>query len=191
MDAILSPHPSTPPAVPLRLRASVARTPNGELTLRYVLEASAAEIRVPAAAAKPGQKHLLWQHTCFEAFVTLAPGGPYHELNLSPSGEWAAYHFSAYREGQPLPADALSPEIATTRGAERLELTARVPLASLSPAYVDAPIFLALCGVVEDVNGGISYFALRHVSEKADFHHAEGFTLRLEPPKRVGEGSAA
>jgi hypothetical protein len=182
MDAILSPHPAAPPAVPLRLRAGVTRSREGDLLLRFVLEAPLAQIRVPAAVALPGQQHQLWRHTCFEAFVTLAPGGPYHELNLSPSGEWAAYGFTRYREGKPLPPDTLAPGIATAVTGERLELTARIPLDRLSEDYGSAPVHLALSGVVEDERGGLSYFALRHVTEKPDFHHGEGFTLRLDPP---------
>jgi hypothetical protein len=183
MDAILSPHPSTPPEGKHRLRASATRTRAGDLALRYVLEGPLSEIRVPPAVDRPGQKHLLWQHTCFEAFVTLAPGGPYHELNLSPSGEWAAYGFHAHRQGGPLAADAIAPEIATVTSADRLALTALIPLARLSERYVEAPIHVALSGVVEDVRGSLAYFALHHVGEKADFHHPEGFTLRLDPPK--------
>jgi len=180
MDAILAPHPTTPPAVRLRLRAAAERA-GLELVLRYVLEAPLAGIRVPAPAP-PRPKHLLWQHTCFEAFVALAPGGPYHELNLSPSGEFAVYAFRAYREGEPLAPDALSPGIVTTRAPDRLELAARIPLARLSASYEKASIHVALSAVIEDASGGIAYFAAHHAAQKADFHHAAGFTLRLDPP---------
>jgi hypothetical protein len=182
LDAILCPHPSTQPGSSLRLRAGARRSPEGDLLLRFVLEAPMAQIRVPPAVSRPGPKHLLWQHTCFEAFVALEPGGPYHELNLSPSGEWAVYGFSRYREGEALPPDTLAPGIATSASPDRLELTASIPLERLSKDYASAPIHLALCGVVEDVRGGISHFALRHLGEKPDFHHAESFTLRLDPP---------
>lgn len=183
MEALLAPHPSTPPPCALVLRAGATRSRSGQLVLRYVLEAPLSGLRVPPPAAWPGPKHLLWQHTCFEAFVTLAPGGPYHELNLSPSGDWAAYAFGSYRLGEPLPPDALSPGIVATASPDRLELAAGIPLARLSEAYARAPIHVALCGVVEDVRGGLSYFALHHAGGQADFHHAAGFTLRLDPPK--------
>jgi hypothetical protein len=180
--APLRPHPATLPRVPTSLEVDVERTAGGDLFLRYVLDAPMAEIRVPPRAPVLQQRHLLWQHTCFEAFIALEKGGPYHELNLSPSGEWAVYAFEAYRAGAWLPGDALAPGIALTSGPGRLELAARVPLASLSDAHVQAPLWLALSAVVEDVRGAISYFALHHVGETPDFHHAEGFTLRLDAP---------
>jgi hypothetical protein len=178
----LRPHPATPPRVPIGLVVDVERTAGGELALRYALEAPLAEIRIPARAALPQQRHLLWQHTCFEAFVALAKGGPYHELNLSPSGDWAVYAFEAYREGAPLPGDALAPGIACSTTPGRLELSARIPLSSLSDSSAAAPLQLALSAVIEDVRGSISYFALHHAHEAPDFHHAEGFTLRLDAP---------
>ena len=41
----------------------------------------------------------LWRHTCFEAFIAAAVRPEYWEYNLSPSGAWAAYHFTGYRAG--------------------------------------------------------------------------------------------
>jgi hypothetical protein len=41
----------------------------------------------------------LWRRSCFEAFIGHGGGPDYWEYNFSPSGAWAAYHFSAYREG--------------------------------------------------------------------------------------------
>jgi hypothetical protein len=38
----------------------------------------------------------LWRQTCFEAFIGAA-SARYCEYNFSPSGAWAAYHFSGYR----------------------------------------------------------------------------------------------
>jgi hypothetical protein len=180
MDAILSPHPATPPSVRMRLRAAANRV-GDELVLRYVLEAPLDALRIPPP--KPARpKHMLWRHTCFEAFVALVPGGPYHELNLSPSGEFAVYAFSTYRQNEPLAEDAISPGIVTTATRDGLELTARVALAPLSPGYEKAAVHVALSAVVEDASGGIVHFAAHHAGDQADFHHAAGFTLRLDPP---------
>jgi len=182
VQALLLPHPSAPPALPLRLHAEAERSRSGELLLRYVLEAALARIRLPALVARPAARDLLWQHTCFEAFVTLAPGGPYHEINLSSSGDWAVYAFRAYREAAPQPPEALAPIVTTAASEDRLELSARIPLAALSAAYLREPIHLALSAVIEAADGGLSYLALHHPAEKPDFHHKGSFTLRLDRP---------
>ncbi len=183
LEAVLTPHPATPPRAGHRVRATVERSREGELALHYALRGPLAEVRIPAPVAAPRQQHLLWQHTCFEAFLALARGGPYHELNFSPSGAWAAYAFRAYREGAPLASDAVEPEIAARTTEGGMVLTARLALGRLEEAYVEAPLHLALCAVIEDTQGDLSYFALHHPGQQADFHHAAGFTLRLDPPR--------
>jgi hypothetical protein len=75
--------------------------------------------------------HGLWEHTCFEAFVAADGAAAYHEMNLAPSGAWAAFAFRGYRDGGPLSDPALAPGIAVRREAGRLLLDAR---ASRSPA---------------------------------------------------------
>ena len=38
---------------------------------------------------------------------------------------------------------------------------------------------IALAAVIEDENGGLSYWALRHPPGKPDFHHPNGFALEV------------
>ena len=57
------------------------------------------------APAPPVRTDGLWRHTCFEAFIAPAGSSEYWEYNFSPSGAWAAYHFTAYRTGM-TPLDA-------------------------------------------------------------------------------------
>ena len=40
---------------------------------------------------------------------------------------------------------------------------------------------LGLSVVVEDTNGGMSYWALAHPPGKPDFHHPDGFTCEFSP----------
>ncbi len=53
---------------------------------------------MPVAAAN-ARSDGLWRHTCFEAFIRASSDIGYYELNFSPSGQWAAYQFSGYRNG--------------------------------------------------------------------------------------------
>jgi hypothetical protein len=183
---ILEPHPATPPGAAFRITAEAARESEGFLAFRFGVEGPVTGLEVPAPVDGPQQRHLLWKHTCFEAFVAATPGGPYHELNFSPSGDWAHYAFRAYREGGWVEGDGVAPGIQVERGPARFALSARIPLAGLSPDLVSAPLHVALSGVLEEKGGRISYWALHHPAAQADFHHAAAFTLRLDPPTREG-----
>jgi hypothetical protein len=171
-------HPDHPTAAVRGIRVDVARAPD-TLALTYGLDGDLDAIRVPPPA-EPSIVQGLWEHTCFELFVAADGAAAYHELNLSPSGAWAAFAFRAYRDGGPLADTALAPQITTRREAGRLVLDARLPLTPLSPAYLGARLRLGLTAVVEDVLGGRSYWALRHPPGRPDFHHRDGFALVLE-----------
>jgi hypothetical protein len=40
---------------------------------------------------------------------------------------------------------------------------------------------VALAAIVEDDQGTLTYWALRHPAGKPDFHHAEAFALQVDP----------
>jgi hypothetical protein len=140
------------------------------LTAAYRIEGALERLRIPAPrTAAPAER--LWQHTCCELFIADVGSGAYREFNFSPSGDWAAYAFRSYRDGASF---ALKdPRIAVRRAPERLELDASVPV---EPAHVR----IALCVVVEDAEGALSYWALRHAPGKPDFHHRDAFALELD-----------
>jgi len=123
----------------------------------------------------------LWEHTCFEAFVAIEDAAPYLEFNLSPSGEWAAHSFRDYRDGALLADDTLAPRIACEIGGQHLEVAARLHIDRLTAAHPSAAFRIGLCAVVESADGALSYWALRHPLTRPDFHHRDGFALRMEP----------
>jgi len=174
----LVPHPDHPARALRRLSVDVTRAPEA-LAVAYTLEGDLDALRIPAPAA-PAIVHGLWEHTCFEAFVAADGDAAYHEMNLAPSGAWAAFAFRGYRDGGPLSDPALAPGIAVRREPGRLLLDARVPLARLSSAYPAARLRVALTAVVEAADGGRSFWALRHPAGRPDFHHHDGFALVLE-----------
>ncbi len=100
-----------------------------------------------------------------------------------PSGAWALHEFRAYRDGTVLDDVALAPAIAVETSPRSLALAATVPLARWPRSYRERPLRLGLAAVVEDVNGGLSFWALRHVASRPDFHDPEARTLRLAPPE--------
>lgn len=172
-------HPHAPSHAVNAVTAHATRTPDGKLSLSYSLLGDPARMRLPTPVpARIGWK--LWRHTCCEVFLRSKGGTSYHEFNFSPSGEWTAYAFSRYREGAPLADETLNPQIAVESAKDRLDLYALVDLGRLSPEYLRAPLAVALAVIVEDVNGALSYWALRHAPGQPDFHHAESFALEMD-----------
>jgi hypothetical protein len=157
-------HPESPGRAVRGIHIEAQRK-SGSLLLTYRIEGKTADVLLPPKGLRP-----LWQHTCCEAFVA-RPGSPaYHEFNFSPSGDWAAYAFTDYRQGGPV--DAPDPGIDVRTLPEMLELKA-----SIAPA--PGRLLLALAAVIEERDGALTYWALRHASGKPDFHHRAAFVLEL------------
>ncbi len=171
-------HPHSPSRVAGVVTADVARTPDGKLSLHYALQGDVRHMNVPPPAP-PRIGWKLWRRTCCEVFVR-AGGEAYHELNFSPSGEWAAYAFSGYREGTALVDEALNPQIAVESRDGRLDLYALVDLPRLAPAYARGRLRLGLAVIIAEETGGMSYWALKHAPGKPDFHHRDAFALGLD-----------
>ncbi len=183
-------HAATGSLAVRRIGVRVRRTPDGALAVRYALEGDLSRLRVPPPRP-PRIADRLWEHTCCEIFVAREGSPAYHEFNLAPSGEWAAHAFARYRDGAPLADEALDPRVTVRSAAEKLQLDAVIRLDRLSPMHVGAPLALGLSVVVEDANGGLSYWALKHSPGKPDFHHPEAFALALGPAAAGTAGDRA
>ena len=94
----LTPHATSPQTAAERLVVEVARGEQDCLQLNFRLSGDIGALVLPAPAASV-RADGLWRHTCFEAFVAAAGPREYWEFNFSPSGAWAAYHFTGYRAG--------------------------------------------------------------------------------------------
>ena len=165
-SAALSPHPDTPCAALRSIEVVVEQASAHLLAVTFGLEGNIDALRIPAPRA-PRIADGLWRHTCCEIFIAHAAG--YREYNLSPSGEWAAYEFRAYRDGGPVQTRA--PGIRVARSERRLQLAAQVEAAGRR---------IAIAAVIEAADGSLSYWALRHAPGKPDFHHPSAFALELD-----------
>lgn len=172
-------HPATPAPIVRALEAQANWQADGTLTLAYRLWGDMARLLVPQGQGAQ-RTDLLWEHTCFEAFVALPGETAYREFNFSPSGQWAAYSFSDYRQRDEDVALGTAPQIDTRLFAGRLEMDVRIAAPSL-PASAGA-LQLGLSAVLEAadvVDGSHSYWALKHPAARPDFHHHDAFTLHL------------
>ena len=165
-----------------QLAVQVSRPAPGILAVSYVLAIDPEQLCLPPLAA-PVRADALWRRTCFEAFISPGGGDGYFEFNVSPSGQWAAYAFKAYRLGMRNAEVPEPPRIESETGAEAFKLTARVSLAA-RPRLADARFWrLGLSAILEHPSGGKSYWALAHPAGKPDFHHPDSFTLELSAPE--------
>jgi hypothetical protein len=177
MQLNLVPHPATPPAdPPFTVWASVdhlsALGVVATTNIWFGIGAPADRFVIPEAE-EPGRRDELWSTTCFEAFLRAEGEDSYRECNFAPSGDWAAYDFSSYRQGMAA-AEIAEPYI---RMEDNMRWWALGATIAVDP---DDGWHLGLSAVLEEKDGTKSYWALAHCDpEKPDFHLADCFVAKL------------
>jgi hypothetical protein len=177
-DALLTAHPATPSAHVRSVTAHVQFDRATGLSLRFILTGELDLLSIPSAGAVR-RSDRLWEHTCFEAFVSGEGGVGYLEFNLAPSRQWAGYGFAGYRQRDES-WTAPTPRIEVVRTVATLEMHAQIPLDAFRPLCPSRMLRLGLTAVVEARDGSLSYWALAHPPGRPDFHHADGFVLGLD-----------
>ncbi|MEA3062129.1 MAG: hypothetical protein QOJ94_1910 [Sphingomonadales bacterium] len=175
METTLRADPAYPCDPIEAIEVAVDRVSSTRVQFRYVVIGDISRLRIPPPAP-PLRTPRLWEATCFEAFLRAEGEDSYLELNFAPSGQWAAFAFTHYRRGMtdaPLPA---APDIWVRRNTDRLELQATV-----SPGLGAGPYAMNVAAILENVDGGRSFWAARHPDEGPDFHHPGCFLDRLPP----------
>jgi len=173
----LSCHPLTPTEAVDAIQVRFDLAPRGSLTLDFRLWGDPRRLRIPKPQPS-GHVDGLWAHTCFEAFAAVAGDAAYREFNFSPSGQWASYVFRDYR-ARTATATLLPPlQVTPRRTPDGVELEARIPPRALAPSG-GARLQIGLSAVVEDRDGTLSYWALRHPAGRPDFHHRHTFAVEL------------
>jgi hypothetical protein len=158
-----------------RIEVAVTRPHPAQLGLRYQVSGEIERLRLPEPAELERADEL-WKATCFEAFL-LAPDGPYVELNFAPSLRWAAYRFDGYRAGMRNAEDVQPPwgmEARSNPAEFTFDIDMDLPILTEASGWK-----LALSAVIEETDGGKSYWALAHPPGKPDFHHPDSFVLDL------------
>src|SRR5689334_3335291 len=103
MQFNLVPHTSTPPADPpfkvwVNVEHAASLAAVATTNLWFGVGAPADRFVIPAVG-QPERTDELWKTTCFEAFLRPLGETSYLEWNFAPSGQWASYEFSDYRDG--------------------------------------------------------------------------------------------
>lgn len=177
MQLNLVPHPTTLPLNrDMKLWASVDHAAafgrTATVNIWFGVQAPLAGFAIPHSD-EPGRSDELWRTTCFEIFLRQSGAQSYREWNFAPSGDWAAYDFTSYREGMAAASVDAAPYI-------RLEdnLTWWAFGATIS-VEADRQWEFNLSAVIEERDGAKSYWALGHPPEKPDFHDPDCFVARL------------
>ena len=176
-------HPSSPSAAVRGVTASARIGGAGKLAVRFALDADMQRVVLPTLK-RSARADELWRHTCFEVFVALPDSDAYCELNFSPSGEWAMYGFVGYRRGMTPIEVKRPPRVAVRPTGRGLVLEAVTYLDELPMPQPGSPLRVGVSAVIEETDGGLTYWALAHPSALPDFHHRLGFVLPVGIPAR-------
>ena len=187
--AVLARHSQTGACVVQGVEARVCLAENVTFTLTYLVKGDMTRLRIPPPRS-PCSAGGLWQHTCFEVFIAEKGQPSYWEFNFSPSGEWTAYAFKSYRVGGAIENRSLQPEIVVRSAANIIELGAIVRLDRLAAIKLQSPLRMGLSAVIEENDGRLSYWALKHPPGKPDFHHPDAFALSIDPSDMDGGGDS-
>ncbi|WP_310467375.1 DOMON-like domain-containing protein [Sphingomonas sp.] len=178
MQFTLVPHPSTPPATAaLKLWVNIDHAaklgPVATTNIWFGVGAPAERFVIPKLT-EPWRADELWRTTCFEAFLRPVGEDAYREWNFAPSGNWAAYDFSSHREGMARAEVGAPPYVRMEDNFTWWAVGATIA------TDAEQPWQLGLSAVLEEQDGGESYWALAHPpGDTPDFHHPDCFTARL------------
>jgi hypothetical protein len=158
------------------MTVDVSRRSN-TFALSYTIRGPIKEIVVPAPVQTPLRKGGLWEETCLEVFLAVKGVQPYWEVNLSPSGHWNVYRFSAYRQGMQEEAAFSSLPFRVERRKDLFLLDVELPLDGIiSP---ETPMEVGISAVLKLRSNQMTYWALSHPGQKPDFHRRESFIAEL------------
>lgn len=169
--------PFSPLTLPnVKIKGSISRN-SANLIINYGLFGPLAELVIPALSDIPARKKVLWKKTCFELFIGARSSGRYREFNFSPAGHWNVYSFSAYRQGMQEEQAFTELPFSVRRKSDTLRISIKIDLDKIHPA--NQAIEVAVSAVIKPLSGDLTYWALNHPGQQADFHLRESFVINL------------
>lgn len=150
---------------------------NHTLAICYELRCPLTQLAIPSPADIRARRDGLWQETCFELFLGVKDSPQYWEFNLSPAGHWNIYRFAAYRQGMQEELALTSLPFIVQKQSDLLQLSLELDLDKL--VIANQVLEVAISAVIKPKEGEVSYWALIHPSDQADFHRRDSFILEL------------
>ncbi len=160
----------------LEIVGNIDRTAN-LLSIEYQLLGDLDSVTIPSPAVIPSRKLELWEATCFEFFIGGVGDCNYWEFNLSPSGDWNVFHLDDYRQG--LRAEAAFSALPVTIDRQANSLILKLALDLHPIVSIDRELEVSITTVIKSTQDRISYWALTHRGQEADFHLRDSFTIKI------------
>lgn len=172
----LQPFPGTRQRPDIAISGAISRRTD-TLAISYLLQGRLNEVEIPQLSNPAARRIGLWEKTCFEFFLAIKDAPGYWEFNLSPSGDWNVYRFEIYRQGLNEEKAFSQLPFSVRRQSDCLRLDLEFDLGLIIRA--DQAVEAAVTAVIKTRAGGETFWAVAHPGEAPDFHHRDGFIIRL------------
>ncbi|EQC44921.1 hypothetical protein [Bacteriovorax sp. Seq25_V] len=148
---------------------------NKKLLLSFEVAGDISAIFLPKQKINPSRAIGLWNQTCFECFLKSNLDNQYIEFNFSPSHDWNCFHFHSVsdelKEWTQLK-DIIIESKTTENG---IILMAKIDLKFLPASLTMANELRISTTAVISTDKGISYWAIKHMDDRPNFHHPESY----------------
>lgn len=161
----------------LKIEASLA-THGPILKLSYKILSGLDEVLFSRSEEEHRRVIGLWESTCFECFIKKPNTTNYYEFNFSTEGHWDCFYFK--RPGDQLKECELvqRPQINISHNETELSITVEIDTSQLTPDFWnESNMEFGLTSVIEDKQNNISYWAIKHLDTKPNFHNFESFEI--------------
>jgi len=181
-------HPTDPPSfAPFHLESSIQLQKElDRLKVSFRITGPISELLWPKerTSNELERGHQLWQHTCFELFVSSSQSPAYCEWNFSSTKQWDHFHFDSYRQ------TSNSQQIVNAIQKIDFKKTANSALIDVEIDLLKIPtlakilsngetIFVSTTVVLENKKSEKSYWALSHQDSQPDFHNKNSFIAKI------------
>ncbi len=147
-----------------------------QLHLIYTISGDIGDIAIPKYVQERERKWELWEHTCFEMFISKDDREDYLEFNFSPSGNWNAFHLDNIRQGiKEYPGATVSidaPMVKENSYSQKIT----VDFNDTSFFGDDTAVGVT---TITNMKNKKEFWALLHSKSEPDFHTKESFILAL------------
>lgn len=147
------------------------------LSIEYQLFGDLNAISISPPVSTPSRQFQLWEATCFEFFIGIPGDRNYWEFNLSPSGDWAVFALDDYRQGLRDELAFSSLPFKVDRYPNYITLSLELDLSEIILAEQDLEMSVAT--VIKSSQNQLSYWAIAHSGEAADFHLRDSFKIEM------------
>ncbi|NJL63137.1 MAG: DOMON-like domain-containing protein [Methylacidiphilales bacterium] len=160
----------------MKITGNLARNEN-LLIISFALTGNITEVEIPSPSDNPTRKNQLWEQTCFEFFIGIKNSPRYWEFNLSPTEDWNLYSFDGYRQGMQEETAFSTLPFSIYQSDDCFAIALDFDLSKIIPN--EQVLDVAIASVIQSKNNQITYWALTHCAEEADFHQRSSFILDL------------